>query len=155
MAAARLAEANAHMQSAQEHLLEASAHRALADHRAEDAEQLMHKADEQLVVAAAKLAEATSDSEEYQRALYHYTQLVRHRMANPLQTILGMAQTLASMPDLPRSDRLLMIDAILKQAQVLEKVCLDPTIMHASEHELDPRPSLITERLARIRPRAD
>jgi len=102
----------------------------------------MHKADEQLVVAAAKLAEATSDSEEYQRALYHYTQLVRHRMANPLQTIFGMAQTLASMPDLPRSDRLLMIDAILKQAQVLEKVCLDPTIMHASEHELDPRPSL-------------
>lgn len=38
----------------------------------------MSFADEQLVVAAAKLAEATSDSEEYQRALFHYTQLVRH-----------------------------------------------------------------------------
>jgi len=115
---------------------------ALADHRTEDADHLMSKADEQLVIAAAKLAEATSDSEEYRRALYHYTQLVRHRMANPLQTISGMARTLSNMPDLPRSDRLLMIDAICKQAQILEKICLDPKIMHASEHELDPKPSL-------------
>ena len=115
---------------------------ALADHRTEDAEALMNEADEQLVIAAAKLAEATSDSEEYQRALYHYTALVRHRMANPLTTICGMARTLADMPDLPRADRLLMIDAICKEAQILEKVCLDPKIMHASEQALDPKPSL-------------
>ncbi len=114
----------------------------LADHRTEDAERLMSAADEQLVIAAAKLAEATSDSEEYQRALYHYTQLIRHRMANPLQTISGMARTLSDMPDLPRSDRLLMIEAIYKQAQILERVCLDPKVMHASEHGLDPEPSL-------------
>jgi len=130
------------MRNAKENLLAASAHMALADHRTEDAEHLMNEADEQLVIAAAKLAEATSDSEEYRRALYHYTQLVRHRMANPLQTISGMARTLSNMPDLPRSDRLLMIDAICKQAQILERVCLDPEIMHASEHELDPKPSL-------------
>jgi signal transduction histidine kinase len=130
------------MRNAKEHLLAASAHMALADHRTEDAEALMNEADEQLVIAAAKLAEATSDSDEYQRALYHYTQLVRHRMANPLQTISGMARTLSSMPDLPRSDRLLMIDAICRQAEILERVCLDPEIMHASENELDPKPSL-------------
>ena len=58
----------------------------------------MSFADEQLVVAAAKLAEATSDSEEYQRALFHYTQLVRHRMANPLQVIVGAAATLRAGP---------------------------------------------------------
>jgi signal transduction histidine kinase len=130
------------MRNAKEHLLAASARMALADHRTEDADHLMNEADKQLVIAAAKLAEATSDSEEYRRALYHYTQLVRHRMANPLQTISGMARTLSNMPDLPRSDRLLMIDAICKQAQILEKICLDPKIMHASEHELDPKPSL-------------
>lgn len=49
---------------------------------------------------------------------------------------------LATMPDLPREDRLQMVEAILRQAQVLERVCLDPKIMHASEHELDPSPSL-------------
>jgi signal transduction histidine kinase len=121
---------------------------ALADHRAEDADRMMHEADEQLVVAAAKLAEATSDSDEYQRALYHYTQLVRHRMANPLQVISGMSQTLASMPNLPASERVPMINAILGAARVLEKICLEPKIMHASEHELDPTPSVKT------RPRA-
>jgi signal transduction histidine kinase len=130
------------MNSAQKHLLAASAHMALADHRAEDADRLMHEADEQLVVAAAKLAEATSDSDEYQRALYHYTQLVRHRMANPLQVISGMAQTLANMPDLPESDRAPMLDAILGAARVLERICLEPKIMHASEHELEPVPAL-------------
>ena len=103
---------------------------------------MMHEADEQLVVAAAKLAEATSDSDEYQRALYHYTQLVRHRMANPLQIISGMARTLASMPDLPDADRVPMLNAILSAAQVLEKICLEPKIMHASEHELEPAPSV-------------
>ena len=30
-----------------------------------------------------------------------------------------------------------MLAAILKEAHVLERVCLEPKIMHASEHELD------------------
>jgi hypothetical protein len=63
-------------------------------------------------------------------------------MANPLQTITGMADTLRHMPDLPAEERLQMLDAIYKQAKVLEKVCLDPKIMHASELELEPRPLL-------------
>ena len=112
---------------------------AVADHRTEDAERLMTFADEQIVVAAAKLAEATSDSEEYQRALYHYTQLVRHRMANPLQIIGGIAATLT--PARPRAcGPIEMLESSTKQTKILERVCLDPKIMHPSEQSLDPAP---------------
>ncbi|HEY6017119.1 MAG TPA: hypothetical protein VIU16_10055 [Gaiellaceae bacterium] len=106
----------------------------------------MSFADEQLVIAAEKLAEATSDSEEYQRALYHYTQLVRHRMANPLQIIGGCAATLQAKPDLPREERLLLLEEVYKQVRILERVCLDPKIMHPSEESLDPRPAVPAER---------
>jgi signal transduction histidine kinase len=102
----------------------------------------MSFADEQLITAAAKLAEATSDSAEYQRALYHYTQLVRHRMANPLQVIGGAAATLQAQPDLDPAARELLIAAIYKQAKVLELICLEPKIMHPSENGLDPRPGV-------------
>jgi signal transduction histidine kinase len=104
----------------------------------------MNFADEQLVVAAAKLAEATSDSEEYQRALFDYTALVRHRMANPLQTIVGAAATLKAMPGLPKDQQLALLDAIAKEAVVLERICLTPKIMHPSEDALDPTPTLGT-----------
>jgi signal transduction histidine kinase len=100
----------------------------------------MSFADEQLITAAAKLAEATSDSEEYQRALYHYTQLVRHRMANPLHIIGGAAATLQAQPELSSVDRGVLLDEIYKQAKILERVCLEPKIMHPSELDLSPRP---------------
>jgi signal transduction histidine kinase len=138
----RLAEANVHMQAAKEHLVAAETQAAAADHRSEDAERLMNFADEQLVVAAAKLAEATSDSEEYQRALYDYTALVRHRMANPLQTIVGAAATLKARPDLPSDQQLALLDVIVKEAVVLERICLTPKIMHPSEDPLAPTPTL-------------
>ena len=102
----------------------------------------MSFADEQLVVAAAKLAEATSDSEEYQRALFHYTQLVRHRMANPLQIIVGAAATLRARTDLPIDEHLALLDVIVKEAVVLERICLAPKIMDPSEDTLDPAPRL-------------
>ena len=102
----------------------------------------MSFADEQLVVAAAKLAEATSDSEEYQRALFDYTALVRHRMANPLQTIVGAAATLRQRPDLPSGQQLALLDIIVKEAVVLERICLTPKIMHPSEETLAPTPAV-------------
>jgi signal transduction histidine kinase len=130
------------MQAAKEHLIAAATETATADHRTEDAERLMSFADEQLVVAAAKLAEATSDSEEYQRALFHYTQLVRHRMANPLQVIVGAAATLRARTDLPIDEHLALLDVIVKEAVVLERICLAPKIMDPSEDTLDPTPTL-------------
>jgi len=138
----RLAEANVHMQAAKEHLIAAASQSAAADHQTEDAERLMSFADEQLVVAAAKLAEATSDSEEYQRALFDYTQLVRHRMANPLQVIVGAAATLRARSDLPIDEHLALLDMIVKEAVVLERICLAPNIMPPSEDQLDPTPTL-------------
>jgi len=138
----RLAEANVHMQAAKEHFVAAETQTAAADHRTEDAERLMNFADEQLVVAAAKLAEATSDSEEYQRALFDYTALVRHRMANPLQTIVGAAATLKARPNLPSDQQLALLDVIVKEAVVLERICLTPKIMHPSEDALAPTPML-------------
>jgi len=129
------------MQAAKEHLVAAENQTALADHRTEDAERLMEFADEQLEVAAAKLAEATSDSEEYQRALFDYTTLVRHRIANPLQSIVGAAATLKARPDLPEDQRLTLLDVIVKEAVVLERICLTPKIMHPSEDALAPTPS--------------
>ena len=98
-------------------------------------------ADEQLVTAAAKLAEATSDSEEYQRALYHYTQLVRHRMANPLHIIGGAAATLQARPTMPEAERANLVNEIYRQTKILERVCLEPKIMHTNENGLDPRPA--------------
>lgn len=140
----RLAEANVALQSAKEHLHAAAAQEAAAEHKTEDAERLMSFADEQLVTAAAKLAEATSDSAEYQRALYHYTQLVRHRMANPLHVIGGAAATLQAQPGLDAESRGLLVAAIYKQAKILELICLEPKIMHPSENGLDPRPDIPT-----------
>jgi signal transduction histidine kinase len=138
----RLAEANVHMQAAKQHLAAAELQAAAADHRSEEAERLMAFADEQLVIAAAKLAEATSDSEKYQRALFDYTALVRHRIANPLQSIVGAAATLKARPDLPSDQQRVLLDVIVKEAVVLERICLAPTIMHPSESPLFPTPTL-------------
>jgi signal transduction histidine kinase len=137
----RLAEANVALQSAKEHLNAAAAQEAAAEHKTEDAERLMSFADEQLVTAAAKLSEATSDSEEYQRALYHYTQLVRHRMANPLHIIGGAAATLQGQPDLAPANRAVLLAEIYRQTKILELICLEPKIMHPSENGLEPRPT--------------
>ena len=61
-------------------------------------------------------------------------------MANPLQTICGMSQTLLEMPDLPREKRLEMLAAIHAQAVVLSNICLDPAATDLSETTLRPRP---------------
>ena len=128
------------MTAAKSHMTAAAAHMRDADTRSHDAEELIAQADQQMMEAAAKLAEAEDDSDEYQRAIYHYTQLVRHRMANPLQTICGMSQTLDENPNLDRQIREQMISDIHKQAQVLARVCLDARVISGEEYELQPRP---------------
>lgn len=128
------------MDAAISHMSAAEAHMRDADQRATDADHLMLRADAHIERAAKALASAKDDSAEYQRALYHYTQLVRHRMANPLQAIYGLAQTLEEHPDLPRDRRLEMIATIREQAQALERVSLDPDNLDEAERELHPRP---------------
>ena len=63
-------------------------------------------------------------------------------MANPLQTIVGAAATLRARPDLPSDQQLALLDVIVKEAVVLERICLAPKIMHPSERPLAPTPTL-------------
>lgn len=118
----------------------ATARMAEADRRMADAEALLEIASAQLSVAARNIASANAAEREYRRAVWHYTQLVKHRISNPLQTIIGMSDTLRDMPDLERSRRLAMVEAIGQQARVLRDVTLEPRVVAASERALRPAP---------------
>lgn len=111
-----------------------------ADRRMADAEALLEIASAQLSVAARNIANANAAEREYRRAVWHYTQLMKHRISNPLQTIIGMADTLRDMPDLERSRRQAMIEAIGQQARVLRDVSLEPRVLGDSERVLRPAP---------------
>ena len=63
-------------------------------------------------------------------------------MANPLQTIVGAAATLRTRRDLPADQQIALLDAIVKEAVVLERICLTPKIMHPSEEALAPTPTI-------------
>ncbi|MCW2923023.1 MAG: putative Histidine kinase [Thermoleophilia bacterium] len=128
-----MAAASAHMKAAQAHMQDASV-------REEHAQDLTDKADLEMTRAAALIANLREDSAEYDRAVHHYTQLVRHRMANPLQSICGMAQALQEQPDMSQERRVEMVDHILEQARVLERVSLAPRQQHTTERDLHPRP---------------
>lgn len=111
-----------------------------ADRRMADAEALLEVASAQLAVAARNIASANAAEREYRRAVWHYTQLMKHRISNPLQTIIGMADTLRDMPDLERSRRQAMIEAIGQQARVLRDVSLEPRVVAETERVLRPQP---------------
>lgn len=128
-----IAAADAHMEAARLHMDAANVHEA-------DAREWQERADRQMVEAAALLADARDDSEEYQRAIYHYTQLVRHRMANPIHIICGASRTLMDIPNLDDGKRQELIQAIHDQAEILERVCLKPMVMDDAERNLRPRP---------------
>ena len=80
---------------------------------------------------------ALDDSAEYRRALYHYQQVIRHRIANPLQIILGLSQALLRLPDITEDRRQEMLEMILDQAIVLGRESLfDAGQQGAEEDEL-------------------
>lgn len=137
---ASIAEAQAGLSLARDHMNEARSHMATVGAREDEVFATKRAADEQLARAASAIAAAANDSAEYERAVYHYTQLVRHRMANPLQTISGMAQTLLDLPSLDQQQRVKMVEAIRHQARVLSDICLDPEVRTEAEEPLHPRP---------------
>lgn len=91
---------------------------------------------------AVRIAAADAARRAYDDALSNYAQLVRHRLANPLQTVLGMAQTLLDRPELDDGTRRRMVEAIHEQGLVLRSTCVEPRLLDDVEHELDPRPRL-------------
>ena len=80
---------------------------------------------------------------EYERARRHYTQVVRHRVLNPLTIITGTLQTLRDGPTLDASTRTGLCDAALAASHEIEGLTLDPARRDELEHDLDaiPRPT--------------
>lgn len=76
---------------------------------------------------------------EYNRALVDYTQLVRHRIANPLTSVIGGIQTLLDL-DLDEATRRELLESMLECARRVEQVSLHPDAIGPEEHELDARP---------------
>lgn len=97
-----------------------------------------------LVVGTHRLADALRDSQEhaehtgreYERALRDYTQLMRHRLANPLMAIRGGITTLQE-TELDEQARQQLLDMVNEQAKQLELVALHPEPVGDEEHELD------------------
>lgn len=85
---------------------------------------------------------------EYSRALLDYTQLVRHRIANPLTAVIGGAQTMLDL-DLPEQTRRRLLEAILDSARRLERVALHPERVGQEEMGLEPSPAPLAEPAAR------
>lgn len=96
-------------------------------------------------VVARVVDDARMRATEYERARRDYTQVVRHRIANPLMVIKGAAQTLdgTTLDDATRHELRL---AIIEAAERLEAVSLEPTRAGDEEHDLDAVPHLDARR---------
>lgn len=86
---------------------------------------------------------------EYRRALLDYTQLVRHRIANPLTAVTGGLITLLER-DLDEDTQRLLLMSMLDQAHELERVALHPETLRAEEAVLAPAPQHGTQLLAAL-----
>ena len=88
----------------------------------------------------AQAARARHCAEEYERALSDYTQLMRHRIANPLTAIRGSAQTLRDLPSLDDDTRTRLLEIIVEMAERIEQVSLEPRSVSVEERCLDAVP---------------
>lgn len=86
--------------------------------------------------------EAHYRAEEYERALQHYTQVVRHRLFNPLSVIKGGAVTLRDGTVADPHVRRELLDAMIASAEEIERVSLLPERRDELERELDAIPSV-------------
>lgn len=84
--------------------------------------------------------------EEYERANRHYTQVVRHRMMNPIAAIRGAALTLRDRPEITDPTRGQLLDAIIDGCGELEQVSLVPERRDELERDLDAVPRIDHER---------
>jgi signal transduction histidine kinase len=77
---------------------------------------------------------------EYDRALHHYTQVVRHRILNPITVVKGSAQTLRTGAVRDPSIHEQLCDVIIDMASEMERITLRPERRDALEHDLDALP---------------
>ncbi len=97
-------------------------------------------------------------ADEYSRARRDYDRLLRHRIANPLAAVHGIALTLESFPDLDDERRRQLVSALVDASHELATVSIDPGIVGPEERGLRPRPVEVDEpcgvRRAAARPAA-
>lgn len=80
----------------------------------------------------------TAPEDEYRRALRDYTQLMRHRLANPLTTIVSGIATLRERPDMDPDTRNALLEMMAEHAAELERVALYPIVQRPEESNLVP-----------------
>jgi signal transduction histidine kinase len=85
------------------------------------------------------VSQAKFRAAEYERARRDYTQVVRHRINNPLTIIMGAAQTLETQT-ISDDTRRELRRAIIQAAQELEQISLAPERQGPEEAELDAIP---------------
>lgn len=95
---------------------------------------------------------ARRSAREYDRARHDYEQLVRHRIANPLAAVQGIAHTLVARPDLPDATRLELVAALVDAADELARVSLDPLPTGPEEAELRAVPAVHVDEPRGVRP---
>lgn len=77
---------------------------------------------------------------EYERARRDYTQIVRHRMMNPLTVIEGAARTLEAETTLEPELRRKLLSTIVECAVALRETTLEPEQRNGLERDLDAVP---------------
>lgn len=96
-------------------------------------------------ILTAMLDEARFRTQEYDRAKRHYTQVVRHRLLNPVAVVKGSAQTLKADLGLEERVRAQICDAIIAMADEIQDISLNPERRDALEHDLDAIPRVEPE----------
>lgn len=114
--------------------------------RARGLEREMRARWEELEEAKRPAREAAA---EYRRALLDYTQLVRHRIANPLTAVTGGLTTLLER-QLDEETQRLLLETMLEQAHELGRVALHPETIRAEEAVLFPSPQRGVQLLAAL-----
>lgn len=86
---------------------------------------------------------------EYERAHRHYTQLIRHRIVNPVTVIRGAAITLQPRDgvNLDEATTAMLLDAVLEASDAIEAATFVPQTVTSSEAELNPVPDLVGKTL--------
>lgn len=80
-------------------------------------------------------ARAMTMAEEYEHSRRYFESLARHRLANPLTTILAGMQTLHD-HEFDKRDRCELLVAMMAQSKALAEVSLDPTPRDTVEQRL-------------------
>ncbi|MCW2972554.1 MAG: hypothetical protein JWN72_827 [Thermoleophilia bacterium] len=95
----------------------------------------------ELELLQAQATRARRSAERYEGALVQYDRLMRHRIANPLTVICGVATTLRDVIGVDIEQQRVLLDALVEQTRQLEQVALEPFPLVPSERGVRPWPS--------------